>query len=86
MKPGVVAHSCNLSFYSESKGRRISNSRPALAELSRTLSKANKHMHTHTAKKKEERTGDVFQLVQCLSSMLKALGSILSTAKKKVSL
>jgi hypothetical protein len=69
---GLVVHICNPN-YSGGRGRKVVSSRQAGAKLGRTCIKINK----------KKRAGDMAQVVECLPSILKALGSIPSTIKKK---
>jgi hypothetical protein len=65
-KSGVVVHTCNSS-YSRGRGRRILSLGHPWSKVRETLSQK---------QNTNKRTGGVSQMVECLLSMSKALGSI----------
>jgi hypothetical protein len=71
-KPGVLVHACNPS-YSGGRSRRIMSLRPNWAKLVRSYLK-NKNI--------SKRAGGMAQVVECLPSIHKALGSIHSNVKQ----
>jgi hypothetical protein len=70
---GMVVHSCNLSNLG-GRGGRIISSRSVSARIVRLLS---------PKQNKSQRIGGITQVVEHLSNMCEALGSICSIRKKK---